>query len=122
MGFIIMEPEDTPPMSGSNSICVATVLLETGIVPMQEPVTEMILEPPGGLIRIKAHCENGKVKTVTVRNVPSFVDRLEARAPGVPLDWFRKDVGRFTVVMIYADKAEFDRQAGLLRRAGFQIH
>lgn len=79
MGWIIMEPEDTPPMSGSNSICVATVLLETGIVPMQEPVTEMILEPPGGLIRIKAHCENGKVKTVTVRNVPSFVDRLEAR-------------------------------------------
>jgi proline racemase len=31
MGFIIMEPEDTPPMSGSNSICVATVLLDTGI-------------------------------------------------------------------------------------------
>ena len=38
MGFIIMEPEDTPPMSGSNSLCVATVLLETGIVPMAEPV------------------------------------------------------------------------------------
>ena len=71
MGFIIMEPEDTPPMSGSNSMCVATVLLETGIVPMQEPVTEMTLEPPGGLIHIQAHCENGKVKTVSVRNVPS---------------------------------------------------
>ena len=37
MGFIIMEPEDTPPMSGSNSLCVATVLLETGILPMHEP-------------------------------------------------------------------------------------
>ena len=44
MGFIIMEPEDTPPMSGSNSICVSTVLLESGIQPMQEPVTEMALE------------------------------------------------------------------------------
>ncbi|MDH3924090.1 MAG: proline racemase family protein [Xanthomonadales bacterium] len=78
MGFIIMEPEHTPPMSGSNSICVATVLLETGIIPMQEPVTELTLEPPGGLIQVKADCENGKVKRVTVRNVPAFVDRLEA--------------------------------------------
>ena len=43
MGFIIMEPADTPPMSGSNSICVSTVLLETGILPMQEPETVLTL-------------------------------------------------------------------------------
>ena len=48
--FIIMEPEDTPPMSGSNSICVTTVLLETGIIEMREPVTKLTLEAPGGLI------------------------------------------------------------------------
>ena len=54
--FIIMEPEDTPPMSGSNSICVATVLLDTGIIPMQEPITKIILEAPGGIVRINAHC------------------------------------------------------------------
>ena len=47
MGWIIMEPEDTPPMSGSNSICVSTVLLETGIIAMQEPETRMTLEAPG---------------------------------------------------------------------------
>src|SRR5437868_13990645 len=47
MGWIIMEPNDTPPMSGSNSICVATVLLDTGIIPMQEPETRFILEAPG---------------------------------------------------------------------------
>ena len=47
-GWIIMEPADTPPMSGSNAICVATVLLETGMVPMQEPQTELVLEAPGG--------------------------------------------------------------------------
>jgi proline racemase len=46
--FIIMEPEDTPPMSGSNSICVATVLLDSGIIKMTEPETRMILEAPGG--------------------------------------------------------------------------
>ena len=44
MGFIIMEPEDTPPMSGSNSLCVATVLLETGVLPMHEPETRLVLE------------------------------------------------------------------------------
>ena len=44
--WIIMEPEDTPPMSGSNSICVSTVLLDTGIIPMQEPITAMVLEAP----------------------------------------------------------------------------
>ena len=36
MAWIIMEPADNPPMSGSNSICVSTVLLDTGIIPMQE--------------------------------------------------------------------------------------
>ena len=52
--FIIMEPEDTPPMSGSNSICVTTVLLETGIIEMVEPVTKLTLEAPGGLIKVRA--------------------------------------------------------------------
>ncbi len=78
MGFIIMEPEHTPPMSGSNAICVATVLLETGIIAMQEPVTDLILEAPGGLVRIKANCRDGKAEEITVRNVPSFANKLDA--------------------------------------------
>jgi trans-L-3-hydroxyproline dehydratase len=78
MGWIIMEPADTPPMSGSNSICVATVLLETGILPMQEPETRLVLQPPGGLIAVTAACTNGRVTGVTVRNVASFADRLDA--------------------------------------------
>jgi proline racemase len=79
MGWIIMEPADTPPMSGSNSICVATVLLETGIIPMQEPETRLILEPPGGLVEVVATCRNGKAEKISVRNVPSFADKLGAR-------------------------------------------
>jgi trans-L-3-hydroxyproline dehydratase len=79
MGWIIMEPADTPPMSGSNSICVATVLLETGIIPMQEPETRLVLEPPGGLIEVVATCRNGKAEKISVRNVPSFADKLDAR-------------------------------------------
>lgn len=78
MGFIIMEPADTPPMSGSNSICVSTVLLDSGIIPMQEPVTSMVLEAPGGIIEVEAECRNGKAERISVRNVPSFADRLDA--------------------------------------------
>jgi proline racemase len=76
-GFIIMEPEFTPPMSGSNSICVATVLLDTGLIEMQEPVTEFQLEAPGGLISVKAFCAQGKAESIEINNVPSFADQLD---------------------------------------------
>ena len=51
-------------MSGSNSICVATVILETGILPMTEPVTRLVLEAPGGLIEVAAACRNGKAECI----------------------------------------------------------
>lgn len=75
--FIIMEPEDTPPMSGSNSICVSTVLLDAGIVPMQEPETHLTLEAPGGLVRVRAECRDGKAERIHIRNLPCFADRLD---------------------------------------------
>src|SRR5580698_9125988 len=78
IGFIIMEPEDTPPMSGSNAICVATVLLDAGILPMQEPQTHLTLEAPGGLIEVVADCSNGKAERISVQNVPSYADKLDA--------------------------------------------
>jgi proline racemase len=78
MGFIIMEPADTPPMSGSNTICVATVLLETGIISMQEPLTTLVLEAPGGLVQVSAECFGGKVTAVTLKNLPSFVVHAHA--------------------------------------------
>lgn len=85
MGWIIMEPEDTPPMSGSNSICVATVLLDSGIIPMTEPVTKMVLEAPAGLIDVEAECRNGKAERITVTNVKSFAQKLDAKleVPGI---------------------------------------
>ena len=78
MGFIIMEPEDTPPMSGSNCICVATVLLNTGLVPLHEPETRLTLEAPAGLVSVRAQCANGKAQSITLDNVPSFAERLGA--------------------------------------------
>ena len=77
MGWIVMEPEDLPPMSGSNSICVATVLLETGIVAMQEPETRMTLEAPGGLVHVRARCRGGKAERIHVENVPAFAGELD---------------------------------------------
>jgi proline racemase len=77
--WIIMEPEDTPPMSGSNSICVSTVLLDAGLVPMQEPETHMLLEAPGGLVRVRAECRNGKAERIHVQNVPSFAAELDQK-------------------------------------------
>ena len=75
-GFIVMEPEHTPPMSGSNSICVSTVLLDTGLIEMTAPITEFILEAPGGLVPVKAYCEDGKAKSIEINNVASFADQL----------------------------------------------
>ena len=78
-GFIVMEPEHTPPMSGSNSICVATVLLDTGMIEMTEPETIFFLEAPAGLVRVRAYCADGKAQSIEIENVPSFVDRLDAK-------------------------------------------
>jgi proline racemase len=75
--FVIMEHVEYPGMSGTNTICVATVLLETGMVPMREPVTEVTLEAPAGLIRVRAECAGGKVKSVTFQNVPAFAVYLD---------------------------------------------
>jgi proline racemase len=78
-GFIIMEPEDNPPMSGSNSICVATVLLEKNLIKSTEPCTNFILEAPGGLISIKAEVKNKITKSVEIENLPSFVDLMDVK-------------------------------------------
>jgi proline racemase len=77
-GFVIMEPDSYPAMSGTNTICTATVLLETGMIPMREPVTEFLLEAPGGLVAITARCEGGRCRNVTFRNLPAFVFQLDA--------------------------------------------
>lgn len=77
-GFIIMEPVHTPPMSGSNSICVATVVLDIGLVPIVEPETRFFLEAPGGLVAVVAQCRNGKAHSVRITNHASFVGQLDA--------------------------------------------
>ncbi len=112
MGFIVMEPADTPPMSGSNSICVATVLLESGILPMSEPVTKLTLEAPGGLVHARAECRRGKAERITIQNLPSFAGEQgrTIQVPGIgtlPVDTaFGGD--SFVVVDANAVEIEFN--------------
>ena len=76
-GFVIMEQVEYPPMSGTNTICVVTVLIETGMVPVSEPVTRLKLDTPAGLIAVEAEVRHGKVKRVTFQNVPAFATHLD---------------------------------------------
>ena len=92
-GFIIMESSSYEGMSGTNTINTAAVLLETGLVEMVEPVTEMVLEAPAGLVRVRADCADGRVERITFENVPSFCVALDVdvEVPGVGS--LRVDVG-----------------------------
>jgi proline racemase len=126
MGFIIMEPEDTPPMSGSNSICVATVLLDCGIVPMTEPETRLVLEAPGGLVEVVAQCRAGKAERICVRNVPSFADRLDATIEVAGLGTLAADTayGGDSFVIVDAHRLGFQLrpdEARDLAEAGIRI-
>ena len=77
-GFVIMEQTEYPPMSGTNTICVATALIETGMVKVEEPRTSLVLEAPAGLIRVEADVAGGKVRRVTFENVPAFAVHTDA--------------------------------------------
>ncbi len=104
-GFVIMEQVEYPPMSGSNTLCTATVLLETGMIPMKEPVTEFTLEAPAGLVQIRAECANGKVRGVTFRNVPAFAVHLDTPVEVPKLGTVRVDVAYGGMFYVIAEAA-----------------
>lgn len=126
MGWIVMEPVHTPPMSGSNSICVSTVLLDSGIVPMVEPETRFTLEAPGGLIDVVAQCRNGKAESVRITNHPSFVSMLDATLEVEGLGTLKVDIayGGDSFVLVDAKAAGFSirpDEAADLTRLGMRI-
>jgi proline racemase len=85
VGYVIIESDYYVPMSGTNTICTVTALLETGMLPMREPVTNLTVEVPAGLVKIRAECKDGKCLSVTFDNVPAFVFALdrEVDVPGL---------------------------------------
>lgn len=106
-GFVIMEHVEYPGMSGTNTICTATVLLETGMVPMVEPVTDLVLESPAGLIRLRCECRDGKVTSVTFRNVPAFATHLDAAVEVPTLGTVTVDVGYGGMFYVIAEAQQF---------------
>lgn len=102
-GFVIMEQVEYPPMSGTNTICVATALIETGMVTALEPITRLVLETPAGLVEIRADVQNGKVKLVTFENVPSFATHLDAKIDVPHLGTVTVDVAYGGMFYVIAD-------------------
>lgn len=118
MGFLIIETTEYPAMSGSNAICVATVLLETGILPMHEPITELVLEAPAGLIRLRCTCQDGKVTGVRLVNQPAFVYSRDAVVEVPGHGAVRVDVafGGMTFALVEAADFGFDIAPDQARR------
>ena len=110
MGYIILESTEYPAMSGSNTICVATVLLETGILPMQEPITNLTLEAPAGLIHVRCECRDGKVTSVRLVNQPAFCYHLDAKIEVTGLGTVTVDVayGGMTFAIVDGTTLGFD--------------
>jgi proline racemase len=105
--YVIMEQVEYPGMSGTNTMCVVTVLLETGMLPMTEPVTELALETPAGLIRVRADCADGKVRAVKFRNVPSFATHLDTPVEVPQLGTVTVDVAYGGMFYVIAEAAPF---------------
>ncbi|MBQ4824547.1 proline racemase family protein [Leisingera sp. HS039] len=76
-GFIVLQADEAHPMSGANTMCVATALLETGMIEMLEPQTVLRLEAPAGIVTATAECHEGKCKRVSLDMIPAFVEALD---------------------------------------------
>ncbi|MBX7185287.1 MAG: proline racemase family protein [Vicinamibacteria bacterium] len=106
-GFVIMEQVEYPGMSGTNTICVVTVLLETGMLQMREPTTNLALETPAGLIRVSAQCRNGKVVAVSFLNVPAFATHIDADIEVPTLGTVTVDVAYGGMFYVITDARRF---------------
>jgi proline racemase len=102
-GFVIMEQTEYPPMSGTNTICVVTVLLETGMLPAKEGITKLTLDTPAGLVGVEAEVHDGKVVRVTFQNVPAFAVYLDRLIEVPNLGTATVDVAYGGMIYVIAD-------------------
>lgn len=109
-GFVIMEQVEYPPMSGTNTICVVTALIETGGVRVTEPITNLVLEAPAGLVSAEAEVRNGKCVRVTFKNVPAFAVHLDKVVEVPKLGTVKVDVAYGGMFYVIADAQQFGLQ------------
>lgn len=106
-GFIIMEQVEYPPMSGSNTICVVTALLETGMIRARGETVRLKLEAPAGLIEVEAQMRDGRVTAVTFQNQPAFAVHLDANVEVPQLGCVQVDVAYGGMFYVIADAEQF---------------
>lgn len=104
-GYIILEQVEYPPMSGSNTICVATALIEMGMVEVTEPCTEFVLEAPAGLVAISAQVKGGHATEITFENVPCFPMALDVSIEVPELGRLEVDIAWGGMIFVIADAA-----------------
>lgn len=100
-GVVFIEVSGALPMCGHGTIGVATVLVETGLVPVVEPVTTIRLEVPAGLVTVDVAVRDGRAEAVTISNVASFAVALDAKIDVPGLGAVRYDLafgGNFYVI------------------------
>jgi proline racemase len=114
-GVLFIEVSGLLPMCGHGTIGVASVLVETGMVEVVEPVTTVRLEVPAGLVVVDVAVQDGMAMSVTLRNVPSYADRLDARVtvPGYGEIGYDLAYGGnfYAIVDLDAYGLPFDRKA-----------
>ncbi|WP_419912249.1 proline racemase family protein [Hoeflea sp.] len=110
--FIPLQADGSHAMSGSNAMCVVTVLLETGILPMQEPETIVVLDTAAGLVNARAECRDGQVVRVALDLVPAFAEYLDAKLEVEGIGTLTVDVAFGGVYYVIAQVAQLDLGIG----------
>ena len=127
VGFLILQGDKAHAMSGSNSICLVTVLLETGMLEMREPETDVRIDTAAGLVVARASCRDGKCQSVRLEMTPSFVQELDAEIEVAGLGRVRLDIafGGVFYALIEARPLGLDIRPEMAKRlveAGTSIH
>jgi proline racemase len=127
VGFIVLQPDKAHAMSGSNSICLTTVLLETGMLEMKEPETIVRIDTASGLVTARAECRNGKVERVTLEMNPSYAEALDVAVDMPGLGKVKLDIayGGIFYALVDAGQLGLEIRPDMARRlveAGSEIH
>jgi proline racemase len=125
--LIILQADRAHAMSGSNTICAVTALLETGTLPMVEPETRIVIETAAGLVPVVARCENGKCLSVSLDFMPSFVEQLDVPVDVPGIGQVRVDVAYGGIYYVIVDAGQIGlhlvrEQARALAEAGAAIY
>lgn len=126
-GFLVLQSDKAHAMSGSNAICVVTVLLETGMVEMKEPETVLCLDTAAGLVAVRAECRDGKCERVFLDMTPAFVEDLDIKVEVPELGTVSVDIAFGGVYYALINPNELGlqiipKQARALVDAGCRVH